>query len=113
MPHLDPHMAEILRIGAEQNFAPYETMTAAEARAAAEERNRVWNEDSPAVGRVEDVEVPGSGGPRRLRIYEPKGNPPAGFARVPVTLEDAYLVLMRLGELSGIDANGVAAGGAR
>ena len=27
--------------------------------------------------------------------------PPAGFARVPVTLEDAYLVLMRLGALPG------------
>jgi ABC-type multidrug transport system ATPase subunit len=54
-------------------------------------------------------------GRNRARIYEPKSNPPAGFARVPVTLEDAYLVLMRLGELSGFakDANGVAAGGAR
>ncbi len=78
MPNLDPHMAEILRIGAEKKFAPYETMTAAEARAAAEERNRVWNEDNPAVGRVEDVDVPGPGGPRRLRIYEPKGAPASG-----------------------------------
>ena len=78
MPNLDPHMAEILRIGAEKNFAPYETMTAAEARAAAEDRNRVWNENNPAVGRVEDVDVPGPGGPRRLRIYEPKGAPASG-----------------------------------
>jgi ABC-type multidrug transport system ATPase subunit len=54
-------------------------------------------------------------GRNRARIYEPKGNPPAGFVQVPVTLEDAYLVLMRLGELSGVEANGLlaGAGGAR
>ena len=52
-------------------------------------------------------------GRNRARIYEPKGNPPTGFARVPVTLEDAYLVLMRLGGLSGVDAGGVHAGAAR
>ena len=57
-------------------------------------------------------------GKHRARIYEPKGNAPDGFARVPVTLEDAYLVLMRLGELRGIDAGagalaGAESGGAR
>ena len=54
-------------------------------------------------------------GRNRARNYEPKGNPPSGFTQVPVTLEDAYLVLMRLGELRGIEANGVlaASGGAR
>jgi ABC-type multidrug transport system ATPase subunit len=36
-------------------------------------------------------------GRNRARIYEPSGTPPAGFAPVPVTLEDAYLVLMRQG----------------
>ncbi len=36
-------------------------------------------------------------GRNRARIYEPSGTPPAGFQAVPVTLEDAYLVLMRLG----------------
>jgi ABC-type multidrug transport system ATPase subunit len=40
-------------------------------------------------------------GHNRARIYEPSGVPPAGFAPVPVTLEDAYLVLMRLGALPG------------
>jgi ABC-type multidrug transport system ATPase subunit len=35
----------------------------------------------------------------RARIYEPSGAPPAGFVAVPVTLEDAYLVSMRLGAL--------------
>lgn len=73
MPTLDPYMAEILRAAAEQGLAPLETMTAVEARAAAEERNRVWNEDNPPVGRVEDVDLPGPGGSLRLRVYEPKG----------------------------------------
>jgi ABC-type multidrug transport system ATPase subunit len=52
-------------------------------------------------------------GRNRARIYEPKSNAPTGFARVPVTLEDAYLVLMRLGGLQGIDAGGALAGAAR
>lgn len=39
-------------------------------------------------------------GRNRARIYEPSGVPPAGFAPVPVTLEDAYLVLMRQGQVS-------------
>ncbi|REJ76951.1 MAG: ABC transporter ATP-binding protein [Acidobacteria bacterium] len=30
-----------------------------------------------------------------VRLYEPRGDAPAGFERVPPTLEDAYLVLMR------------------
>lgn len=34
-------------------------------------------------------------GRNRARIYEPAGTPPPGFSPVPVTLEDAYLVLMR------------------
>jgi ABC-type multidrug transport system ATPase subunit len=38
-------------------------------------------------------------GQNRARLYDPSGAPPAGFERVPVTLEDAYLVLMRLGSL--------------
>jgi ABC-type multidrug transport system ATPase subunit len=40
-------------------------------------------------------------GQHRARLYEPAGSPPAGFERAPVTLEDAYLVLMRLGTLPG------------
>jgi ABC-type multidrug transport system ATPase subunit len=38
-------------------------------------------------------------GRNRARIYEPSGAPPPGFSPAPVTLEDAYLVLMRLGSL--------------
>jgi len=40
-------------------------------------------------------------GRNRARIYEPTGSPPDGFVPVPVTLEDAYLVLMRLGAFPG------------
>ena len=40
-------------------------------------------------------------GRNRARLYEPDGAPPAGFERTPATLEDAYLVLMRLGALPG------------
>lgn len=36
-------------------------------------------------------------GRNRVRIYEPDGEPPAGFTAVTPTLEDAYLVLMRTG----------------
>jgi ABC-type multidrug transport system ATPase subunit len=35
-------------------------------------------------------------GRHRARIHEPSGKPPAGFTSVPVTLEDAYLVLMQV-----------------
>jgi len=38
-------------------------------------------------------------GKDRARIYDPSGAPPDGFVPVPVTLEDAYLVSMRLGSL--------------
>jgi ABC-type multidrug transport system ATPase subunit len=38
-------------------------------------------------------------GKNRARVYDPSGTPPIGFVPAPVTLEDAYLVLMRLGAL--------------
>jgi ABC-type multidrug transport system ATPase subunit len=40
-------------------------------------------------------------GRNRARVYDPSGTPPPGFAPASVTLEDAYLVLMRLGTLPG------------
>ncbi len=36
-------------------------------------------------------------GRNRVRVYEPDGSPPEGFVPVTPNLEDAYLVLMRLG----------------
>jgi len=46
-------------------------------------------------------------GKDRARIYDPSGSPPDGFVPVPVTLEDAYLVLMRLGALPARGRRGV------
>ena len=43
-------------------------------------------------------------GRHRVRIYTPDGSAPAGFEGVAPSLEDAYLVLMRTGELPGHDA---------
>ena len=40
-------------------------------------------------------------GRNRARVYEPAGEAPAGFLPATVSLEDAYLVLMRLGSLPG------------
>jgi ABC-2 type transport system ATP-binding protein len=51
-------------------------------------------------------------GKHRLRIYEPDGDPPPEFHAVPPTLEDAYLVMMRTGGVSGgIVPTKVGAGG--
>jgi len=43
-------------------------------------------------------------GRHRVRLYEPSGEPPAGCEPVEPSLEDAYLVLMRLGNLPGAHA---------
>ena len=83
MADLDPHMAEILRLIAQQDLPPYEGMAGAEARAAAEERNRFWNEGNPAVGQVRELSLPGPGGPLRLRLYEPDRRR-TPFARRPL-----------------------------
>jgi acetyl esterase len=72
MTQLDPHMAEILRLIDGLGLPAYETMTAVEARAAAEERNRFWNEHNPPVALVRDLTVPGPGGELRLRLYQPE-----------------------------------------
>ena len=51
-------MAEILRLIAALDLPPYESMSGAEARAAAEERNVFWNEGNPEVARVREVAFP-------------------------------------------------------
>jgi acetyl esterase len=78
MTRLDPQMAAILALIAEQDLAPFESMPAARARAEAEERNRFWNEGNPAVARVAEHSLPGPGGPSRLRLYEPVANASPG-----------------------------------
>jgi ABC-type multidrug transport system ATPase subunit len=40
-------------------------------------------------------------GRNRARLYDPSDRPPPGFQSVPVTLEDAYLVLMRQATADG------------
>jgi acetyl esterase len=79
-PALDPHMGEILRLVASLDLPPYESMSGAAARAAAEERNVFWNQESPEVAGVREVAVPGPVGPMRLRLYEPAGVPEVGPA---------------------------------
>jgi ABC-type multidrug transport system ATPase subunit len=52
-------------------------------------------------------------GRNRVRVYEPAGSAPAGFSPATVTLEDAYLVLMRLGALPGHEMSAAATATAR
>ncbi|HEV3122552.1 MAG TPA: hypothetical protein VGY53_11645, partial [Isosphaeraceae bacterium] len=54
-------------------------------------------------------------GRNRVRVYEPEGSPPAGFAPVVPTLEDAYLVLMRgrLPQFARSAASAAVSGGVR
>jgi ABC-type multidrug transport system ATPase subunit len=42
-------------------------------------------------------------GRNRVRVFEPEGQPPDGFVGVPVTLEDAYLVAIKTGQLNGLE----------
>ncbi len=42
-------------------------------------------------------------GNNRVRVYQPEGDPPAGFVPVAATLEDAYLVLIKVGRLYGLE----------
>ncbi len=42
-------------------------------------------------------------GQNRTRVFQPEGKPPDGFVPVVASLEDAYLVLIKTGRLSGLD----------
>ena len=109
MATVDPHMAKILELVASLNLAPFESMGAAEARAAAEERNRFWNETNPSVAAVRDLEIPGPAGAMRLRLYEPQGVPAKsggllyihGGGWVICSLDTHDGVCRRLANLSG------------
>ncbi len=48
-------------------------------------------------------------GQNRVRVYQPAGSPPPGFAAVTPTLEDAYLVAIKTGRLSRLDGGRAAA----
>ena len=73
LPKLDPQMAEILRLIEGLDLPPYESMSGAGARAAAEERNLFWNEGNPAVASVRALAIPGPAGDLAVRLYEPAG----------------------------------------
>ena len=73
MTRVDPHMAEILKLVAALDLPPFESLSATEARAVAEERNRFWNEGNPMVAELREVALPGPGGTLRLRLYVPAG----------------------------------------
>jgi ABC-type multidrug transport system ATPase subunit len=38
-----------------------------------------------------------------VRVYQPEGDPPEGFTASAATLEDAYLVAIKMGRLNGLD----------
>lgn len=75
MPELDPRMAVILAKMASAAPRPYETMSPLEARAEAERRNAVWNEDPPPMASVEELVLPGPRGSLPVRLYLPAGLP--------------------------------------
>ncbi|MFN7999247.1 MAG: alpha/beta hydrolase [Bryobacteraceae bacterium] len=55
---------------------PLETLSPPEARKAAKDGLLAPTEGVPAVGRVEDTEIPGPAGPLPVRIYTPEGSGP-------------------------------------
>ncbi|MDX6749721.1 alpha/beta hydrolase [Geminicoccaceae bacterium 1502E] len=73
MPELDPRMAVILAKMAAAAPRPYEAMTPAEARAEAERRNAVWNEEPPPLALVEELSLPGPRDMLPVRFYVPEG----------------------------------------
>jgi acetyl esterase len=110
MAELDPHMATILRLIEGLALPPYESMSGAQARAAAEERNVFWNEGNPDVAQVRDLHIPGPAGPMRVRLYEPAGVGPSspgilylhGGGWVICSLDTHDGVCRRLANASGL-----------
>lgn len=76
MPTLHPQIVQVLKMQAEAGLRPFETMTPTEARAQMEATARARKAEPLPVGRVEEREMPGPGGPIRLRLYWPKAPGP-------------------------------------
>lgn len=70
--YVDPETAEILREIEEAGLPPVSSLSVEAARAQAEEGNRAWNQDPPALASVTELAMPGPGGPIRLRHYRPR-----------------------------------------
>jgi acetyl esterase len=69
--YVDPEIAEILREIEEAGVPPVSSLSVEAARAQMEERNQALNQDPPKLASVSDLEMPGPGGPIRLRHYRP------------------------------------------
>jgi len=70
--YIDPETATILREINEAGLPPMSSLSVAAARAQAEEGNRAWNRDPPALASVTELAMPGPRGPIRLRHYRPR-----------------------------------------
>jgi acetyl esterase len=81
MPNLHPQIVEVLRVMAEARLRPIEAMTPAEAREQMEMTARARKAEPLPVARVEERNMPGPGGPLRLRLYWPTASSSGG--RVP------------------------------
>jgi acetyl esterase len=70
--YVDPETALILREIEEAGLPPLSDLSVEAARAQAEEGNRAWNRDPPALASVTELTMPGPAGPIRLRHYRPR-----------------------------------------
>lgn len=68
---VDPEIAEILRELDEAGVPYISSLSVEEARLQAENRNRGLNQNPPKLASVTELDVPGPGGPVRLRHYRP------------------------------------------
>jgi len=75
MPKLDPDLAEVLAAARSRNLRPYQELPIKEAKAEAERRNAVWNENPPPLPEIEDIVIEGPRGPLKVRLYAPAEAP--------------------------------------
>jgi acetyl esterase len=70
--YVDPETALLLREMEQAGMLPASSLSVTAARAQAEEGNRAWNQDPPALASVRELAMPGPAGPIRLRHYRPR-----------------------------------------
>jgi len=70
--YVDPETALILREIEQANVPLVSSLSVEAARGQAEEGNRAWNQDPPALASVTEPAMPGPAGPIRLRHYRPR-----------------------------------------
>jgi acetyl esterase/lipase len=69
--YVDPEIAVILREIEDAGLPATSSLPVEVARTQMEERNQALNQDPPKLASVTDLEMPGPGGPIRLRHYRP------------------------------------------